>query len=241
MHIYPAIDLLEGQVVRLRQGKRHQCTIYSSDPVAFAKAWKEAGATWLHVVDLDGAFSGEPKNLTHVTAIAKAAGINVQLGGGMRHIETIIKAIRAGVSRVVLGTRACQSVEFVREAVETFGSEKIAVGIDAQNGQVAVEGWTQASSWEALTLAQAISAAGVRTIIYTDIATDGMFTGPNIPALQTLLAETDLDIIASGGVGTLADIEALKQLPRLHGVIIGKALYDRKIDLREAINLSEAA
>ncbi len=235
MVIYPAIDLLEGQVVRLRQGERHRCTIYSSDPVAFALEWKQAGATWLHIVDLDGAFTGSPQNLTHVAAIAKAAGISIQLGGGMRHIDTILKAIRAGASRVVLGTKACESVDFVREAIDTFGPEKIAVGIDARNGKVAVEGWTQASSWEALTLAQAVSVAGARTIIYTDIATDGMFTGPNIPALETLLAETDLDIIASGGIGTLTDIQALQRLPKLHGVIIGKALYDKKIDLREAI------
>jgi phosphoribosylformimino-5-aminoimidazole carboxamide ribotide isomerase len=235
MIIYPAIDLLEGQVVRLRQGERHRCTVYSSDPAAFALEWKQAGAEWLHVVDLDGAFTGTPQNLTHVTAIAKAAGIPIQLGGGMRHIKNIHKAICAGVSRVVLGTKACESIDFVREAIDTFGPEKIAVGIDARNGNVAVEGWTKASSWEALTLAQAISVAGARTIIYTDIATDGMFAGPNIPALQALLAETDLDVIASGGVGSLADIEALQRLPKLHGVIIGKALYDKKIDLQKAI------
>jgi phosphoribosylformimino-5-aminoimidazole carboxamide ribotide isomerase len=238
MILYPAIDLLAGQVVRLRQGKRDQCTVYSSAPTTFALAWKEAGATWLHVVDLDGAFTGQPQNLDHITAIAQAATIPIQLGGGMRSIQTIQRAIAAGAARVVIGTKACESIEFVRKAIDTFGPEKIAVGIDATNGNVAVEGWTKSSSWDAFTLAQAISVAGARTMIYTDIATDGMFTGPNIPTLQTLLTQTDLDIIASGGIGSLADIQALKRLPKLHGLIIGKALYDKKIDLRQAIALA---
>jgi phosphoribosylformimino-5-aminoimidazole carboxamide ribotide isomerase len=235
MVIYPAIDLLDGCVVRLQQGKRELCTVYSADPVAFAIAWKNAGAKWLHVVDLDGAFSGSPKNLHHVSQMVRVIGVPIQLGGGIRDVETIGRVLDAGVTRVVLGTRACESIDFVREAIERFGSDKIAVGIDARDGKVAVEGWTKASSWDAYALAQAVSEAGVRTMIYTDVSTDGMFTGPNIGVLETLVANEDWEIIASGGIGSLDDIRSLKRLRNLCGVIIGKALYDKRVDLREAI------
>ncbi|MES2307984.1 MAG: 1-(5-phosphoribosyl)-5-[(5-phosphoribosylamino)methylideneamino]imidazole-4-carboxamide isomerase [Verrucomicrobiota bacterium] len=235
MLIYPAIDLLGGRVVRLEQGKKEACTVYSSDPVAFAQQWKNEGAEILHVVDLDGAFDGKPGNLDKIQAIVQSISIPIQLGGGMRTDENVENAFQAGVSRVVIGTRAVESLDFVASLVKRWGGEKIAVGIDAKDGKVAVKGWTEASTVDVLDLAQKVQDLGVQTVIYTDIATDGMFTGPNYPALQKLQSVFTHNIIASGGVATAEHIQKLRQMGSLHGAIVGKALYDKKVTLAEIL------
>lgn len=235
MKILPAIDLRGGIVVRLQQGNADQQTNYSDDPIAVAAGWEEQGAQELHIVDLDGAFTGHPQNLRIVEKIAKTINIPIELGGGLRDEKAIDDALAAGVSRVVIGTRACDSLDFVRDMVNKFGGESIAVGIDAKNGVVAVKGWTEASKWTAVQLAQAVSVAGAGTIIYTDIATDGMFTGPNIPALKEMLAAVDVNVIASGGVASIDHVRALREIPNLYGAIVGKALYDKKVTLAEIL------
>ena len=237
MHILPAIDLRGGKVVRLEQGRAEAQTIYGDDPVAVAESFHAAGATYLHMVDLDGAFTGELKNLHLVAAVAKSSPLFIELGGGMRNEAAIAKALAAGVDRVVIGTRACESLPFLREVVEKFGAEKIAVGIDAKDGIVSTKGWTVPSTWTAPDLAHAVQDQGVRTIIYTDISTDGMFTGPNLGALRELAsAVPGVKIIASGGVANLEHIQSLHTLgDAIEGVIIGKALYDGKLKLTEAI------
>jgi len=239
MHIYPAIDLRGGKVVRLEQGRPEAETIYGTDPVAVAKSFHVAGAKYLHMVDLDGAFTGELKNLHLVAAVAKALSpsLFIELGGGMRTEKAIARALEAGVHRVVIGTRACESLPFVRAVVEKFGAEKIAVGIDAKDGLVSTKGWTTPSPWTAPDLARAVAAHGVRTIIYTDITTDGMFTGPNLNALRELSdAVPEVRIIASGGVANVEHVQSLRTLGEgIEGVIIGKALYDGKLKLADAL------
>jgi phosphoribosylformimino-5-aminoimidazole carboxamide ribotide isomerase len=233
MIILPAIDLMDGQVVRLRQGKADQKTVYSSDPAAFAKKWEEEGGDCLHIVDLDASFKGVSTNLDSVKKITAAISIPCQLGGGMRSEEAISAAFDAGVSRIVIGTRACESMEFVGEMVEKFGGEKIAVGIDAKNGIVSVKGWTESSNIRATDLAKDAEKAGVGTIIYTDIATDGMLTGPNFAETKAMLDLLDCNLIASGGVSKAGDVFRLAQFEGLYGVIIGKSLYDRTLTLGE--------
>ena len=237
MLLYPAIDLMDGHVVRLKQGLASQKTVYSNDPAAFAKRWESEGGHWLHVVDLDAAFSGTHKNLDSILKITNALSIPVQMGGGMRSEEAVENALNAGVQRVVIGTRAAESVDFVDSLVQRFGPDRIAVGIDAKNGLVAVKGWTETSTLPAIELAQQVQARGVRTVIYTDIATDGMMHGPNITELERLHTAVPLDIIASGGVSKIEDVKHLNTLPGIHGCIIGKALYENAISLREAATL----
>ncbi len=233
MLLLPAIDLMSGEVVRLRQGKADQKTVYSNDPAAFAKKWEDEGGDYLHIVDLDAAFSGEQRNLDSVRAIAAAISIPCELGGGMRSEAAIRLAIDAGVSRVIIGTRAAESLDFVRDMAKEFGGERIAVGIDAKNGIVSVKGWTEMSTMSALDLARRAEDAGAGTIIYTDIATDGMMQGPNFTEMETMLGALKCQIIASGGVSSAADVERLGKMPGLYGCIIGKALYDGAINLRE--------
>lgn len=233
MLLYPAIDLMGGEVVRLRQGKADQKTVYSNDPAAFAKRWESEGGDWLHIVDLDAAFSGEQRNLDAVRAIAEVVSIPIELGGGMRSLSAIERALSAGVSRVVVGTKACESPEFVAELIAIFTTDKIAIGIDAKDGEVSLRGWTAGSGIKATELARQMVDLGVKTIIYTDIATDGMLTGPNFPALQEMLLAAPCDLIASGGVGTAEDVHRLRKIPGIHGAIIGKALYDGAFTLRD--------
>jgi phosphoribosylformimino-5-aminoimidazole carboxamide ribotide isomerase len=237
MNLLPAIDLMGGEVVRLRRGLATEKTVYSSDPVAFAKKWEDSGADWLHLVDLDAAFSGEPCNLDAVEKICASVNIPCELGGGMRDADKIQSAIDAGVDRVILGTKACQSPEAIAELCARFGGQHLAVGIDANNGLVAVKGWTETTSTKASDLALAAQKAGIGTIIYTDIATDGMLEGPNFAELEKLLALLDCNLIASGGVSCPEDLVRLAAMPRLHGAIIGKALYDGRItgNLRQII------
>lgn len=233
MLILPAIDLMGGEVVRLLQGKADQKTVYSVDPVAVALKWESQGGQYLHLVDLDAAFTGEFKNLDSVKLICSALSIPCELGGGMRNMEAIEAALNAGVTRVIIGSKACESLEFVKEAVKVYGGEKIAVGIDAKDGKVAVKGWVEISNWDAFELARAVSDIGVGTIIYTDISTDGMLTGPNLRAQEMMVQSVSSQVVASGGVSCLQDVRNLAQIPRLYGVIIGKALYDNKVNLAE--------
>jgi phosphoribosylformimino-5-aminoimidazole carboxamide ribotide isomerase len=222
----PAIDLMDGCAVRLQRGDPQAKTVYSNDPVAFARKWEEAGGDWLHLVDLDAAFSGESKNLEVVAAICAAVKIPCELGGGMRSAEAVRRALDAGVRRVVVGTRAAESLDFIASLAAEHGSDRVAVGLDARDGFVAVKGWQEATLLRALDFATEVEKAGAGVLIYTDIATDGMLQGPNLGALREMRDHTGLPLIASGGVSSRADLDALAELEGLHGVIIGKALYD---------------
>ena len=237
MILLPAIDLMSGEVIRLRQGKADQKTVYSNDPAAFARRWQDEGGDYLHIVDLDAAFTGELHNIDSVRAIASAITIPCELGGGMRSEAAIRRALDAGVARVIIGTRAAESLEFVRDMAKEFGGERIAVGIDAKNGVVSVKGWTEMSTMKALDLARKAEDAGAGTIIYTDIATDGMMQGPNFTEMQIMLGALHCQLIASGGVSSAADVARLGKMDSLYGCIIGKALYDGAIDLRQVSNL----
>ena len=230
--IYPAIDLKDGKCVRLRQGRADAVTVYSEDPVAMARQWSDAGGDWLHVVDLDGAFAGHPVHHETVKAIAAAIPIPVELGGGLRTDEDIRRMLDAGVRRVVLGTRACADPGALAALVKTFG-DRIAVGIDARNGLVQVKGWIETTDTLAVDLARRVSDLGVSTIIYTDTATDGMLTGPNIEGVRILCLAVKSNVIASGGISTCKDIAALAslRLPNLDGVIVGKALYEGAVTI----------
>ena len=237
MLLLPAIDLMSGEVVRLRQGKADQKTVYSTDPAAFARRWEAEGGDYLHVVDLDAAFTGEQRNLDSVRAICAAVEFPVELGGGIRNLEAAQRAIDAGVSRGIVGTRAAESLAFVSELAAKLGSARVAVGIDAKNGKVSVKGWTEESTLTALDLAQRAQEAGAGTIIYTDIATDGMLAGPGpLPKPKNAthaVTEIGGQLIASGGVSSAEDVRRLSQMPGLYGCIIGKALYDGKLHLRD--------
>ncbi|MGB4503640.1 MAG: 1-(5-phosphoribosyl)-5-[(5-phosphoribosylamino)methylideneamino]imidazole-4-carboxamide isomerase [Syntrophaceticus sp.] len=237
MLIFPAIDLRKGRCVRLVQGRAKDETVYDEDPVAVALRWKKEGAEWLHLVDLDGAFSGEPRQLAVVQEIVKSVNLPAQLGGGFRTLDQMRDAFNAGVERVILGTVAVTEPDLVREACAVFGCERVVVGIDARDGYVAVKGWQDISSRHFLDVAQQMKDLGCSRVVFTDTSKDGMLTGPNIQATGKLAEETGLRVIASGGVGSLEDIYALRPLEQLgvEGIIIGKALYEGKFTLREAI------
>ncbi len=241
MNLYPAIDLRGGRVVRLEQGRADRETVYYEDPAIPAGLWLEAGAEWIHVVDLDGAFGGSPQNWNSVEKIA-ASGLKVQMGGGLRSQQAIERAFNSGAARVALGTIAAEDSSFLESMVEKFGS-RIAVGIDALKGKVALRGWVDAVDLSALDLAWRVAAMGVETIIYTDIATDGMLTGPNFEAQREMLDHVPARIIASGGVACAQDVERFQAMSKNHsnleGVIIGRALYEGKIDLGSIIGAGE--
>jgi phosphoribosylformimino-5-aminoimidazole carboxamide ribotide isomerase len=242
MIIYPAIDIKGGRCVRLSQGRADQETVYSENPAEVAAQFKKAGAQWVHVVDLDGAFSGESQNLSVVRSIA-ALGMKVELGGGLRTRLAVERALGIGATRVVIGTRAAESEAFVSELVKLFG-DRIAVGIDAKNGQVAVKGWVDTTATSALDMAKRMDALGVRTLIYTDISTDGMLTGPNLLAQGAMLSAVKCRVIASGGVSVQNDVDVLNTLSKKHanldGVIIGKAIYEKRVDLVQALKTASA-
>jgi len=232
MLILPAIDLMDGQVVRLEQGRADRKTVYHTDPAAMARKWQDEGGQFLHLVDLDGAFTGELKNIASVRAICAALSVPCELGGGLRTMEALEQVFAAGVSRAIIGSKACESLDFIRQAVKTFGGDKLAVGIDAKDGKVAIKGWVEVSTWDALDLARQVTDLGVQTVIYTDISTDGMLQGPNLVAQRAMRAAIpQSQLIASGGVGCLEDIQNLRTIEGLYGVIVGKALYDDKITL----------
>jgi phosphoribosylformimino-5-aminoimidazole carboxamide ribotide isomerase len=239
MLIIPAIDLRNGKVVRLVQGKFNQEKIYSNDPVKMAKHWARQGAKFLHIVDLDGASSGSIKNLEVLKKVICQIGIPLEFGGGVRSMETISKLLDLGVERVILGTKAASDAQFLRKAWKKFG-EKIIVSIDAKSGKVLTQGWDRGTSKTTLEFAKELKEIGFKQLIYTDIAKDGTLSGPNILGIKELLKETGLHIIASGGVADLKDLLKLKKFKKqgLSGVIIGKALYEGKFTLAEALKLS---
>ncbi len=236
MVILPAIDLLDGQVVRLIQGQRDQVTVYSNDPVAMAKHWAGTGATWLHVVDLNGAFDGTYTNLPIARRIIESCGLKVELSGGIRTTETLEAALAAGASRVILGTKACEDPAFVRAAAQRHG-EKIAVAIDAKAGQVVSRGWVSSTALTPGSLTRRLVADGVRTIICTDVSRDGMLHGPNLELIREVLDAGATQVIVSGGVSSLEDLKRIKSLEPLGviGAIVGKALYEGTIDARAAM------
>ncbi|MBI4761813.1 MAG: 1-(5-phosphoribosyl)-5-[(5-phosphoribosylamino)methylideneamino]imidazole-4-carboxamide isomerase [Chloroflexota bacterium] len=236
MIVYPAIDLRGGKVVRLKQGDPARQTVYSSDPAETARRWLEAGARWLHVVNLDGAFGeSEDANLSALEAIL-SLGACVQFGGGLRSLEAIARALDLGVSRVILGTLAVEDPALVAQALTRFGTEKIAVGIDARDGLVRTRGWQTDGGVPALDLALQMRTLGLRTVIFTDIRRDGLGGGLNLPATRELAQASGLDAIASGGVHTLEDVRAVKEAG-LAGVIIGRALYDGTVELASALKV----
>ena len=240
MIVFPAIDLYDGEVVRLRQGKLTEKTVYPGTAVSFAERWVGDGAKWLHVVDLNAAFEGEQRNLHIIKQIVAAARVPIQCGGGVRSLEAADALFQVGVARVIIGTLAIEQPEVVEELLGKYSTERIGVGIDARDGLVAVRGWAEVTRIKALDLVSQLERMGVRTVVFTDIATDGALEGPNVPALNALLQYTRCSVIASGGVASPSDVTALRQLAGLHGVIIGKALFDGKVSLREAISLASA-
>ncbi len=237
MIIYPAIDLRGGQCVRLQQGDYNQKTVYSDDPVTMAKKLESCGAKWLHVVDLDGAKQENSENRAIICRIAEALSIPVQTGGGIRTMADIDELLSCGVSRVILGTVAVQNPDFVAEATAKYG-DKIAVGIDAKDGYAAISGWEEVSGKKAIDLALDMKEKGVRHIIYTDIATDGMLSGPNLSAMTQMAEVFGEGVIASGGVGSVDDLVALTKTG-VSGAIVGKALYTERVNLAEAVKLIE--
>lgn len=237
MILYPAIDLKDGQCVRLIHGDMDQSTVFSDDPAAQALAFQNAGCDWLHMVDLNGAFAGEPVNAAAVEAILSALSIPAQLGGGIRDLATIEMWLSKGLSRVILGTVAVENPDLVRQAARAFPGQ-VAVGIDARNGRVATKGWATETDVQVTDLARSFQDAGVAAIIYTDINRDGAMKGPNIEATAALANAVTIPVIASGGVSSLADLKALKNCGApLNGAISGRALYDGAIDLAEAVAL----
>lgn len=238
MRLYPAIDIINGQAVRLVQGDYDKETVYDTDPVRVAKKWEAAGASFIHVVDLDGALDGTWKNREVISKIVEGVNIPVQTGGGIRTIDDIKQRLDVGLNRVILGTVAIKQPEIVAEAVAKFGADKIVVGIDAKKGMVAIHGWEEVSNVSALELCLKTKEMGVKTIVYTDISKDGMMQGPNITETAKLVTETGMDIIASGGVSCYKDLQNVKDI-NAEGVIIGKALYTEAIDLETAVNKYE--
>jgi len=235
MILYPAIDLKDGQCVRLLRGAMEQATVFNDDPAAQARAFADQGAEWIHLVDLNGAFAGKPVNAGAVEAILKAVPVPCQLGGGIRDMATIEGWLAKGLSRVILGTVAVENPALVREAARAFPGQ-VAVGIDARKGRVATKGWAEETEVMVTDLARAFEDAGVAAIIYTDIDRDGAMQGPNVEATAALARATSIPVIASGGVSSLADLLALKATGApLNGAISGRALYDGKLDLAEAL------
>ena len=239
--LYPAIDLKDGACVRLRRGAMDEATVYSDDPTDQARTWQDAGCRWLHVVDLNGAFAGRPVNAAAVAAILAAARVPVQLGGGIRDMAGIEHWLAAGVRRVILGSAAVRDPALVRDACRRFPGQ-VAVGIDARDGFVATDGWAETSTLAAAELAARFAGAGVAAVIYTDIGRDGMLGGLNLPATAALAAGCAIPVIASGGVGSLADLADLQAIGQaggggIEGVIVGRALYDGRVDAAAALAL----
>ena len=233
MIIFPAIDILDGQCVRLIQGDYNQEKVYSDSPVAMAKEWEAKGAEFIHIVDLNGAKTGTSVNKEIIIEIAKKVSIPVQVGGGIRSLDVIENYLENGIARVIVGTAAITDKAFLKEAVDAYGS-KIVVSLDARNGYIATDGWTDTSTVRALDLVQELEADGVSTIVYTDIAKDGMLEGPNLGEQEEINEATSINVIASGGITTKEDVDNLAERG-LYGAIIGKALYDGKIQFEQLL------
>ncbi|MDD5644151.1 MAG: 1-(5-phosphoribosyl)-5-[(5-phosphoribosylamino)methylideneamino]imidazole-4-carboxamide isomerase [bacterium] len=241
MIIIPAIDISNGRCVRLEQGKAERLIKYSDYPLEVAKKWEKEGAVFLHIVDLDGAFKGFPAHFDMIAGILKRLNIPAEIGGGIRNMDAIENYLAAGAGRVVLGTSACDNMDFIRDVKKKFPG-RVIVSVDAKDGFVVKKGWVEKSSVTALDFIKLIKKAGFDEIIYTDISKDGMLTGPNIEACRRIMIEGGIKIIASGGIGTLEDIKKLRELSRtgINGVIIGKALYDGRFSLKEALEVADA-
>ncbi len=237
MRIYPAIDIKDGKCVRLFKGDYDKVTVYGDNPVQMAKKWENEGGEFIHVVDLDGAKAGTGVNAKIISDICKNVSVPVQTGGGIRTLEDIEEKIASGVNRVIIGTKAVRDESFVKTAVEKFG-DKIVIGIDAKDGMVAVEGWEEVSEFGAVEFAKKMESLGVKTIVYTDIATDGTLKGPNVEAMKEMADSVNMDVIASGGIGNIEHIKAL--IPTgVEGVIVGKALYTESVSLADAIKVGK--
>jgi phosphoribosylformimino-5-aminoimidazole carboxamide ribotide isomerase len=238
MKLFPAIDIKNGQCVRLRQGSFKEVLVYSDTPQDIAGQWEAYGASFIHIVDLDGALVGYSVNDEVIKSIVDRVKIPVQVGGGIRTIKDIDNKLNLGINRVIIGTKAVKDPAFIKDALHTFGADRIVVGIDAKNGMVAIEGWEKISSYSAISLALEMEQYGIDTIIYTDISKDGMLQGPNITNTRDMVQATGLNIIASGGVSSLKDLEMLSQI-NVYGAVIGKALYEGRIDFKKAVNMFE--
>lgn len=236
MIIYPAIDIKNGEVVRLQEGDPNQKTVYGNSPVAVAERWHAAGAEWIHIINLDGAFNETAQLEQTLAAIAKL-GLKIQFGGGLRSHEAVELALANGVSRAIIGTAAVKNPDFAGELVQKHDPEKIVIALDARDGMVATHGWQEKSDWTAIDLGKELVARGVSHALYTDISRDGMLIGVNAEATEKLAKETGLQIVASGGVRSIEDVHAVKGR-QIAGIILGKALYEGLIDLREAIRLA---
>lgn len=235
MLVIPAIDLKDGRCVRLRQGDMAAETIYSEDVPSVAGQWQQRGASLIHLVDLNGAIEGEPRNLAQIEAIMKAVKVKVQVGGGIRNIQTVRRYLQAGVARVVLGTAALTDRTFLEQACKEF-PRRILLGLDAREGKVAIKGWTAVSDTKAIDLLKDLAGYALGAVIYTDIARDGMLGGPNLVALSEVVERSSFPVIASGGITCIEDLNAIRSLgPRIEGVIVGKALYDGKLDFAKAM------
>ncbi len=231
--VFPAVDLLGGKCVRLRQGSYSDVTVYSEDPLAVAFSFKKAGAGHIHIVDLDAARTGKPANSPIIAEIARQTGLFVQTGGGIRNMEILETVLGSGISRAILGTVAVKDRKFTAEALKRYGN-RIAVGIDSRNGKVAVQGWTEATEMKTLDLARLIESEGAETVIFTDISRDGMLNGTQLGGIRELVGGTRLNVIASGGIGSIADVADAKKAGA-SGAIIGKAIYEGKVDLKECL------
>jgi phosphoribosylformimino-5-aminoimidazole carboxamide ribotide isomerase len=233
--VIPAIDLKDGRCVRLRQGDMAAETVYSDDVTEVARKWQESGATLIHVVDLNGAVDGEPKNLAYIQSIMRSITASIQVGGGIRTLDTVRQYLNTGISRVVLGTAALMNRRFLEEACKEF-PHRVLLGLDAKDGRVAVKGWTAVSEVKAIDLLQELSECSIGAVIYTDIARDGMLNGPNLSALKEIVGCSPFPVIASGGITRLEDLRAVQSLgAKIEGAIVGKALYDGKLDYQAAI------
>lgn len=239
MEIIPAIDLKEGKCVRLLRGEEAAETVYSGDPVAMARRWESLGARRLHIIDLDGAFSGMPKHLAVIRDVVRAVGLPIQVGGGLRSLDSITDCFDSGADRVILGTAVFSSSELVRATVERY-PRRAWVSLDVRVGKVAIRGWKQTTSMDLIETARMLEDWGIGGLVYTDISRDGMLSGPNVGELQRLMRATALPVIASGGVGSMEHIRSLLKLDSrpVQGVIVGKALYDGAVDLRRALDLA---
>jgi phosphoribosylformimino-5-aminoimidazole carboxamide ribotide isomerase len=238
MLVIPAIDLKGGQCVRLLQGREKDVTVYSDNPASTARRWESSGAKLIHIVDLDGAFTGEQKNLEAIRAIREAVGIDLEVGGGIRTLQRLEELLSLGINRAILGTVAAEDPELLKEAC-TRHPGRVLVGIDARDGKVAVKGWTELTSHEAADFARTMQSHGAAGIIYTDISRDGMLTGPNIRATREIVDSVDVPVIASGGISSIEDIKGLMEIEGLWGAITGKAVYSGSLDLEEAIRLAQ--
>ncbi len=239
MLVIPAIDLKDGNCVRLLQGKKDAVTVYSDNPSNTAQRWESYGAKLLHIVDLDGAFSGRQKNLDAIIKIRKSVKITLQVGGGIRNIGTLLNLFSAGIDRVIIGTAAIEDPEFLTHACNKYPG-RVLIGIDAKNGMVAIKGWEEVTTLNARELANRLELMGVAGIIYTDINRDGMLSGPNIEATREIVEGVKIPVVASGGISSMEDIKNLMQIKGLWGAITGKAIYSGALDLKEAIQLAKS-